>query len=387
MARRDRRTWTPAAPATCRWRARTSCTATTSTSRRRSDRPRAGAGRAASGADQRCTTSGTSCSASRTRSAPARASSRLAYGPACRRNSAASLNTPSTGASQSTSAITRRWKLSAPSRWRNAPSWIHQPRSALASGRGAGASGSGGSVGSSAGAPSGTAATAAAGAAGAAAAGGGESSRNSSGSTEETVNYEISKTVKTSTVDGGEIKKLSVAVVVDGTTTGEGANNGNGAYKPRSAAEMAQITALVKSAMGFDQARGDHVEVTNMQFARLPTGDGTEAAAPLLGLDAGYWFKIIEAAILCLTALLIGLFVAKPLINRMFAAQTAAAGGPTALAHASPIAGALPAPAAATADAAPGAPAAIAADGTPLPLPSPVAGLDLSRVDGQVRES
>jgi len=222
---------------------------------------------------------------------------------------------------------------------------------------------------------------------GAAAAGGGESSRNSSGSTEETINYEISKTVKTSTVDGGEIKKLSVAVVVDGTTTGEGTGEGAGTYKPRSAAEMAQITALVKSAMGFDQARGDQVQVTNMQFARLPTGDGTEAAAPLLGLDAGYWFKIIEAAILCLTALLIGLFVARPLINRMFAAQGAAAGGPTALAHASPVAGALPAPAAAMAEAAPGAPAAIAADGAPAALPSPVAGLDLSRVDGQVRES
>ena len=216
------------------------------------------------------------------------------------------------------------------------------------------------------------------------AAGGGETSRNNSGSTEETVNYEISKTVKTSTVDGGEIKKLSVAVVVDGSTTGEGA----GTYKPRSAAEMAQITALVKSAMGFDQARGDQVQVTNMQFARLPTGDGTEAAAPLLGLDAGYWFKIIEAAILCLTALLIGLFVARPLINRMFAAQTAAQpGGPTALAHASPVAGALPAPGTAMTDAASGAPAAIAADGAPAALPSPVAGLDLSRVDGQVRES
>jgi len=216
---------------------------------------------------------------------------------------------------------------------------------------------------------------------GAAAAGGGESNRNSSGSTEETINYEISKTVKTSTVDGGEIKKLSVAVVVDGTTTGEGA----GTYKPRSAAEMAQITALVKSAIGFDAGRGDQVQVTNMQFARLPTGDGTEAAAPLLGLDSGYWFKIIEAAILCLTALLIGLFVAKPLINRMFAAQNAAAGG--VLPQFSPVAGTLPAPGAAMADAAPGAPAAIAADSAPAALPSPVAGLDLSRVDGQVRES
>ncbi len=205
------------------------------------------------------------------------------------------------------------------------------------------------------------------------AAGGGNGGQNTSGSTEETTNYEISKKVTTSTVDGGDVKKLSVAVVVDGTTTGEGA----GAYKARTAAEMAQITALVKSAMGFDQARGDQVQVTNMPFARMDVAQGSEAPAPLLGLDAGYWFKIIEAAILCLTALLIGLFVAKPLINRMFAAQGAVAGGPTQLAGVSPVAGALPSPAMASAEGAPGAPT--------LPAPNP--SIDISRIDGQVRES
>jgi flagellar M-ring protein FliF len=87
---------------------------------------------------------------------------------------------------------------------------------------------------------------------GAAAAGGGDSTKNSSGSTEETTNYEISKKVTTSTVDGGDVKKVSVAVVVDGS--GEGAT-----YKPRTAEEMSKITALVRSAMGYDQARGDQV--------------------------------------------------------------------------------------------------------------------------------
>jgi flagellar M-ring protein FliF len=216
---------------------------------------------------------------------------------------------------------------------------------------------------------------------GAAATGGGDANRNTSGSTEETTNYEISKKVTTQTLDGGDVKKLSVAVVVDGTTTGEGA----GTYKPRTAAEMAQITALVKSAMGFDEARGDQVQVTNMPFARMNVEQGTEAAAPLLGLDAGYWFKIIEAAILCITALLIGLFVAKPLINRMFAAQGAVSGAPLALAGISPVAGALPSPAmAAMASAEAGA----ASAGAPAALPAPGApGIDISRIDGQVRDS
>jgi len=204
------------------------------------------------------------------------------------------------------------------------------------------------------------------------AAAGGDQAKDTSGRTEETTNYEISKKVTTSTVDGGDIKKLSVAVVVDGS--GDNA----AAYKPRSAEEMSKITALVKSAMGFDSARGDQVQVTNMQFARIEESAGTPAPKPLLGLDSAYWFKIIEAAIMSVTALLIGLFVVKPLINRVFTAQMAAASGPLALANASPVAGALPAP--------PGAASAPSQDsGLSLPPPGPV--IDISRIDGQVREN
>jgi flagellar M-ring protein FliF len=210
----------------------------------------------------------------------------------------------------------------------------------------------------------------------AAAAGASDQSKDTSGRTEETTNYEISKKVTTSTVDGGDVKKLSVAVVVDGS--GDTA----AAYKPRSADEMAKIGALVRSAMGFDQARGDQVQVTNMQFARMDeTAAGTPAPKPLLGLDGAYWFKIIEAAILCVTALLIGLFVARPLINRTFAAQAAAAaGGTTRLTSASPVAGSLPAPGATGAAGAQGQESAPA-------LPAPKSSIDVSRIDGQVRES
>jgi flagellar M-ring protein FliF len=118
-----------------------------------------------------------------------------------------------------------------------------------------------------------------------------------------------------------------------------------------------------------------------MQFAHMEQSAGTEAPKPLLGLDSSYWFKIIEAAILCLTALLIGLFVAKPLIARMFAAQGASGGGATALANGSVVAGALPAPAGADQAAPAGYEAA------PAALPAPSSGIDISRIDGQVRDS
>lgn len=199
---------------------------------------------------------------------------------------------------------------------------------------------------------------------------GGDSGKDVSGRTEETTNYEISKKVTTSTVDGGDVKKLSVAVVVDGT--GDNAAT----YKPRSAEEMAKITALVKSAMGFDASRGDQVQVTNMQFARVDDSVGTPAPKPLLGLDSAYWFKIIEAAILGVTALLIGLLVVKPLMNRMFAAQDAASGGMVALPKSSPVAGALPAPAAGQVP--------TQNENSPAALPASGPSIDVARIDGQV---
>ncbi|HEY1876341.1 MAG TPA: flagellar M-ring protein FliF C-terminal domain-containing protein, partial [Rhizomicrobium sp.] len=206
---------------------------------------------------------------------------------------------------------------------------------------------------------------------------GGDTSKDTSGRTEETTNYEISKKVTTSTVDGGDVKKVSVAVVVDGT--GDTA----AAYKSRTPEEMSNITALVKSAMGFDASRGDQVQVTNMQFARMDDNNsGTPAPKPMLGLDGAYWFKIIEAGIMCVTALLIGLFVARPLINRMFAAEGAAGrGAPSAIANASPVAASLPAPAAPQPAAEPRVQQAV------LPLPPPPPTIDISGVDGQVSNS
>jgi flagellar M-ring protein FliF len=205
----------------------------------------------------------------------------------------------------------------------------------------------------------------------------GEGQKSNSGRTEETTNYEISKTVKTSTVDGGEIRRLSVAVVVDGT--GDTA----AAYKPRTPAEMTQITNIVRSAMGFDEKRGDQVQVTNMPFARITDPNaGTAAPEPLLGLDSGYWFKIIEAAIFCVTALLIGFFVARPMIKRMFTPLTAAE-VTTTIANVSPVAGAIAAP-----GQAPPAPGAALPDGSPAALAAPRESMiDVSRIEGQVRES
>jgi flagellar M-ring protein FliF len=193
--------------------------------------------------------------------------------------------------------------------------------------------------------------------------------------TEETTNYEINKAVKTSTVDGGTVKRLSVAVVVDGTP------GAGGASKPRSPAEMKQISDLVKSAIGFDPKRGDIVQVDNLAFAHIDMGDTVPAPTPLLGLDGADWFKIIEAAILSITALLIGFFVARPLIARMFSPLSVSSGA----AHSgSPVMGHLASPHGAAADQA----QQTGADGQPLAVPAPQRSMiDISQIEGQVRES
>lgn len=207
----------------------------------------------------------------------------------------------------------------------------------------------------------------------------GSGRKSDSTRTEETTNYEISRTTRTSTVDGGQLKRLSVAVVVDGTTVTDA--NGKTTYTPRSKPDMAQIESLVKSAIGFDQKRGDVVQVVNMPFARIDDGPVAPAPEPFLGFDSADWFKIIEVAILSLTALLLGFFVGRPLVKRMFAPLPTPGQIATTMAAAQ-----LPAPALAAVQE--NAAQQVSGPAAAVPLPPPKESMiDIQRIEGQVRES
>ena len=86
--------------------------------------------------------------------------------------------------------------------------------------------------------------------------------------TEEIVNYEISRSTKTEVTEGGRVNRISVAVLVDGNYTRN--DKGEAAYQPREKEELDRIAALVRTAIGFDQKRGDQVEVVNLRFAETP---------------------------------------------------------------------------------------------------------------------
>ena len=136
-------------------------------------------------------------------------------------------------------------------------------------------------------------------------------------STEEVTNYEISKTTQTAVTEAGQIKRLSVAVVVDGTYTDDG--SGELVYAPRSAEEVTQILTLVRSAVGYSDTRGDSVEVVNMQFAERPglAVPGTDSAAGLLDFTRDDLMNSAEMAVTLLIALALVFFVMRPLLKKV----------------------------------------------------------------------
>ncbi|MFN8723120.1 MAG: flagellar basal-body MS-ring/collar protein FliF [Rhodospirillales bacterium] len=148
---------------------------------------------------------------------------------------------------------------------------------------------------------------------------GGVGTRNRQSRNEETVNFEISRTTRDHVREPGQVRRLSVAVLVDGAYPA-GAD-GRPAYTPRSADEMRQIEALVRSSIGFDPVRGDSLEVVNMRFAsaedQFPAGE-----QPIfLGLTRDDLFSIAEMVLLAVVVVLVILLVVRPLIARLFEVQ------------------------------------------------------------------
>src|SRR3954467_8440863 len=92
--------------------------------------------------------------------------------------------------------------------------------------------------------------------------------REQSKKTEETNNYEISRTTKTEVTEAGRVNRLSVAVLVDGSYAKN--DKGEMVYQERSKEQLDRIAALVRSSIGFDQKRGDQLEIVNLKFAEAP---------------------------------------------------------------------------------------------------------------------
>jgi len=160
---------------------------------------------------------------------------------------------------------------------------------------------------------------------------GGDGSTEQGNSTEETVNYEISKKTQTAVTEAGALKRLSVAVVVDGTYTDDG--QGNMTYAPRSADNITQIQTLVRSAVGYSAERGDTVDVVNMQFAERPdlAPAGTDQAGGLLDFTRDDIMNGAEMAVTLLIALALMFFVLRPLLKKVMSPEATTLALPAAV--------------------------------------------------------
>jgi flagellar M-ring protein FliF len=146
--------------------------------------------------------------------------------------------------------------------------------------------------------------------------------RDQSKKTEETNNYEISRTTKTEVTEAGRVNRLSVAVLVDGAYTKN--EKGEMVYQERSKEELDRIAALVRSSIGFDQKRGDQVEVVNLKFAEAPALPAVAEPTGLLGMlqftkdDVMY---VIELGVMMLLSLVVLFMVIRPLVKRILASE------------------------------------------------------------------
>ncbi|POR56605.1 flagellar basal-body MS-ring/collar protein FliF [Bosea psychrotolerans] len=147
-----------------------------------------------------------------------------------------------------------------------------------------------------------------------------QNQKDASSKNEEVVNYEISRTTRTEVLEGGRVKRLSVAVLVDGNYTRNGTEV---AYQPRSSEELDRIGQLVRMAMGYDEARGDKVEVVNLRFAEAPQAivelPEQTLIQQLLSFTKEDLIRFAELGVISLLTLIVLMVVVRPLLKQALA--------------------------------------------------------------------
>ena len=143
----------------------------------------------------------------------------------------------------------------------------------------------------------------------------GDSSESNSTDTlaRERLNFEFSETRRERVILPGQVRRISVAVMIDGKT--ETAADGTTNWVPRSEDEINSLKTLVESAIGFDAARGDVVTIQSLQFPE-PALMGTELNDDDGTFLSGGLISMIQTGVLAVVALLLGLFVVRPILTQ-----------------------------------------------------------------------
>lgn len=126
----------------------------------------------------------------------------------------------------------------------------------------------------------------------------------------ETINYEISKTINKVLLPVGTIKRLSVAVLVDGSYEREEGKGGEPVYQERSTEELARLQKIIEQAVGFRKDRGDTIQVTSARFKPIVPG---EDSVPGFWSSWEFWLQL--GLIVAILALLF--VVLKPMVEEL----------------------------------------------------------------------
>jgi len=130
----------------------------------------------------------------------------------------------------------------------------------------------------------------------------------------EVINYEISRVTKRVINPVGAIKRLSTAVLVDGTyvTEKDGEGDEIRKYIPRTDNELKKYENLVKRAVGYDEDRNDSVEVVNIQFEEIEQEVETVVDRMVRQIDIQSLITYVITAVLFAMFFIFGL---KPLMR------------------------------------------------------------------------
>ena len=124
--------------------------------------------------------------------------------------------------------------------------------------------------------------------------------------------YDYTETREEILRPAGTLKRISVAVLLDEIRTVDA--DGNQTSEPRSKAEIAKLEGLVKSAVGFDEERGDVVTVESISFAEIPQQGSGAIEVPKTSFVEANMMQLVQVGVLALVALILGLFVVRPVL-------------------------------------------------------------------------
>ncbi|MFK7760934.1 MAG: flagellar basal-body MS-ring/collar protein FliF [Candidatus Midichloriaceae bacterium] len=129
---------------------------------------------------------------------------------------------------------------------------------------------------------------------------------------DDITNYEISKTVTNKIIEEGGVEKLSVGILIDGYYDTDEKTKKQ-VYHKRSSEELAQLKTLVQSAIGFDENRGDKLEIINLEFVESKL-EGSD--------EKGNWLdenlkNLIQMGMIGVIVILIILLIFKPILSKI----------------------------------------------------------------------